>query len=119
MRQRPDARSSDEFPKGFRVQRIKVAAAIAVADLPPADIAVYFRNSPEAAKDLLQESYDKRYSPASFIMEESDGFSVGWYSPRLGLECVRRFSNLADAATDYLLFSLGKGRWNSQDRISN
>lgn len=120
MGQRPDARSSDEFPNGFRVQAIKVAAAIAVADLPPGDIAVYFRNRPETAKDLLQESYDKRYSPTSFITEESGGFSVGWYSRRLGRESVRQFSNLADAATDYLLFSLGKGRWNSPEgTISN
>jgi len=58
------------------------------------------------------ESYDKRFSPSSFIVEEGVGlFRVGWYSTDLGYECVKDFSSLADAATDYLLFSLGKGRW--------
>jgi hypothetical protein len=100
---------SEEFPEGFRIQRIGVAAAIAVVELAPTEIATYFRKNPEVAKDLLYESYDKRSSPSSFIKEESYGFSVGWYSS--GYMCVRQFSNLADAATDYLLFSLGKGRW--------
>lgn len=111
---------NDEFPKGFRVQRIGIAAAKAVADLPPAEIAVYFRDHPEDAKDLLNESYDKRFRPSSFIEEEGGGFRVGWFSSRFEYECVKQFSNLADAATDYLLFSLGKGRWTpSQPLDSN
>jgi hypothetical protein len=100
---------SDEFPDGFRIQRIRIAAALAVSELPPSDIANYFREHPEVADDLLRESYDKRFSPSSFITEENSGFSVGWYAS--GYMCVRQFSNLADAATDYLLFSLGRGRW--------
>ena len=60
---------------------------------------------------MLSESYDKRYSPSTFIMEQGDGFLVGWVSSRAGHLAERQFSNLADAATDYLLFSLGKGRW--------
>lgn len=87
-------------------------------NLPAAEIARYFRNYPQVAKDLLNESYDKRYSPSTFIKEDGDGFSVGWYSTRLGYECVRGFSNLADAATDYLLFSSGKRRW-KQEAASN
>jgi hypothetical protein len=102
---------SDGFPAGFKVQRIGIAAARSLADRPPAEIASYFRDHPETAKDLLNESYDKRYSPSSFFTEEGEGFQVGWYSRGTGYECVRQFSNLADAATDYLLFSRGKGRW--------
>jgi hypothetical protein len=64
-----------------------------------------------SAKDLLRESSDKRFTPSSFIIEESDGFRVGWFSSRLERKCVKQFRSLADAATDYLLFSLGKGRW--------
>jgi hypothetical protein len=101
--------ASEEFPDGFRIQRIEVAAAMDVSELPPATIAKYFREHPDVAKDLLTESYDKRYSPSTFMKEEGNGFSVGWYSH--GYMGVRQFSNLADAATDYLLFSLGKGRW--------
>jgi hypothetical protein len=104
-------RHIEDFPDEFSVQRIGIAAALAVAELPPATIAEYFREHPEIADALLVESYDKRYSPSSFISEENDGFSVGWYSNHTRYSCVRRFSNLADAATDYLLFSIGKGRW--------
>src|SRR6266849_3791947 len=39
-------------------------------------------------------------------------YQVGWFSKRAEYMCVRQFSNLADAATDYFLFSLGKVRWN-------
>ena len=71
----------------------------------------YFRNNPQTAKALLDESYDKRYSPSTFLTEAGDGFAVGWFARRAGRQCVRQFSDLAEAATDYLLFSLGKGRW--------
>jgi len=63
------------------------------------------------AKLLLYESYDKRFTPSTFIKEDGKGFSVGWYSRKLEYECVREFSSLADAATDYLIFSRGKSRW--------
>jgi len=99
------------FPRGFRVQRIGVAIAKDLASLPAAEISRRFRDWPWIAKDLLNESYDKRYTPSTFIKENEDGFSVGWFSSKLGCECVKEFSNLADAATDYLLFSRGKGRW--------
>ncbi len=104
-----------DFPDGFRTQRIGVDAAKAVAKLPPREIALFFRENPEIANELLQESYDKRYSPSSFITEENSGFLVGWFSLPLGCECQRQFSNLPDAATDYLLFSLGKGRWTTSE----
>src|ERR1700687_1531444 len=104
--------SRDGFPTRFRVQRIGVTAAKAISDLPASEIATYFREYPETARALLVESYDKRFSPSSFIAEEGSGlFRVGWYSRDTGYECVREFSTLADAATDYLLFSLGKSRW--------
>ena len=82
-----------------------------VAALPPEQIAAHFRSHPRIADALLLESCDKRFSPSSFIREDGDGFYVGWYSRSGGYAVERRFSNLADAATDYLLFSLGKGRW--------
>jgi hypothetical protein len=86
-------------------------AAKDLAGRPPEDIAVYFRDHLETARDLLHESYDKRCTPSTFIEEEGDGFRVGWFSSKLGRKYVRDFSNLADAATDYLLLSFGKGRW--------
>ena len=100
-----------DFPKGFRVQRIGITEAIAIAELPPEQIAAYFRRNPAIADRLLSESYDKRYSPSTFITEQSEGYLVGWTSARSGYQSQRRFSKLEDAATDYLLFSLGKRRW--------
>ena len=101
----------DDFPKGFRIQRIGIDDALAIAGLPPDQIAAHFRGSRLTAERLLTESYSKRYNPSTFIAEQGEGYLVGWYSPHAGYLCQRQFSNLADAATDYLLFSLGKGRW--------
>jgi hypothetical protein len=101
----------DGFPKDFRVQRIGIADAPYLIELVPGRIAAYFRGNPGTADTLLSESSDKRYSPSTFITEQGDGYLVGWFSSRGGYSAQRRFSNLADAATDYLLFSLGKGRW--------
>jgi hypothetical protein len=100
---------ADGFPRGFKVQRIGIEPANFISDLLPSDVARYFRDNPLTAERLLAESYDKRFRPSTFIEEHGDGFRVGWYSTQR--ECVRDFSNLADAAADYLLFSLGKGRW--------
>jgi hypothetical protein len=54
-----------------------------VAELSPADVVAYFRAQPDAANRVLGQSYDKRYSPSTFVEE---------------------------AVADYLLFSFGKGR---------
>ena len=105
----------DDYPEEFRVQRIGVADAMTVAELPPERIAAYLRRNPGTADRLLSESYDKRYSPSTFISERGDGYVVGWHSSKASYDYSRRFSNLADAATDYLLFSLGKGRWTPPD----
>lgn len=102
------------FPQGFKVQRIGISAAIAASELPPADIAEYFREHPDVSNALLMESYDKRFTPSTFISERGDDFDVGWFTRNGGYQGVQTFSSLADAATDYLLFSLGKGRWTSQ-----
>jgi len=100
------------FPQGFEVQRIRVTGAKAISELPPPDIASYFREHPETARALLSESYDKRFTPSTFIVEEGNGlFRVGWFTRDANYKCVKEFSDLADAATDYLLFSLGKRRW--------
>ena len=102
---------TDLFPEGFKVQRIGIAAATAISDLPSFEIAQYFRKHPETAEALLIESYNKRFTPSTFIEERGKGFRVGWFTSDAKYQCLWEFSNLADAATDYLLFSLGKGRW--------
>ncbi len=102
---------ADGFPPGFRVQFIGVTRAVDVSSLPGAEIAKYFREHPETAKALVDECSDKRYTPSTFISGGDGSFRVGWFTRNAQYECVRDFDNLADAATDYLLFSLGKSRW--------
>jgi hypothetical protein len=102
------------FPEGFTIQRIGINVAIAVSELPAGDIAKYFCEHPEIAGALLGESYDKRFTPSSSIEEKGNGFRVGWFTREAKYQCVQEFSTLADAATDYLLFSLGKRRWTPQ-----
>jgi len=106
------ARNRVGFPKKFWTQRTFVGEASDLVLLPPEQIASFFRSNPEVARALLNESYDKHYTPSTFIEERGNGFRVGWV-PRKepGLQCVNDFDNLADAATDYLLFSKGVGRW--------
>jgi len=70
----------DGFPEGFRIQRIGIEAANSIADRPPADIAGYFRDNPLTAERLLAESYNKRFTPSTFMEEHGSGFRVGWYS---------------------------------------
>jgi hypothetical protein len=101
------------FPSDFDVQKTRIAKAIAVSHLPAPEIAAYFQENPAVAGELLAESYDKRYSPSTYIVEERDEYRVGWYSN--GQHCENRFTSLADAATDYLLFSLGMGRWSPHE----
>src|SRR4051812_36002058 len=103
----------EDFPEEFTVQRIRTAAAHALAALSPEEISAYFHAHPGVAKDLLNESFDKRWTPASFIDEKDGRYRVGWFSSKSQYESIRWFSNLPDAATDYLLFSLGRGRWSA------
>jgi hypothetical protein len=99
------------FPEEFKVQRVANPSAISASQLPAQEIAKYFREHPEVADALLRESYDKRHTPSTFMREKGNSFRVGWFTDKATYECVQEFHALADAATDYLLFSLGKGRW--------
>jgi hypothetical protein len=83
-----------------------------ISELPASDIAKYFRQHPEIARALLNESCDKRFTPSTFIAEQGPATRGGWFTRDAKYQCVPQFSDLADAATDYLVFSLGKGRRN-------
>ena len=104
-------KNREGFPPDFAVQKIRNTKAKAVSRLTASEIAAYFLQHPSVAQELLIESSDKRFSPSTFLSEQGDEYSVGWFSRTAGFQCETRFTNLADAATDYVLFSLGKGRW--------
>ena len=104
----------EPFPADFKPQRVRLPNAVTLASLPPSELAKYFDEHPDTATDLISESEDKRYSPSTFITRKHNGFRVGWFSTARGQQCVTTFEKRSDAAADYLLFSLGKGRWNGR-----
>jgi hypothetical protein len=112
--------SSEEepFPSDFKPQPVRLPNAIILSSLPPSEVATYFEQHPEAATDLISESANKRYSPTTCIAVKHSGFRVGWYSSAAGWQSVMNFVSRSDAATDYLLFSLGKGRWKGRGRTN-
>jgi len=77
----------DDFLEGFRVQRIGIADAIAIAEFPPDQIEAYFRRNPVIADRLLLESYDKRSDARPFqsLIDPGDEKEV----PRAGHDCAR------------------------------
>ena len=68
----------------------------------------YFRNNPDKARLVLIHSYDKRYTPSTFIEEHNRKYRVGWFASER--EFMREFDSLEEAVADYLLFSFGKER---------
>ena len=98
------------FPADFTPRRIRLPNARELAEQLPVEIVKYFEAHPEAATDVIRESEDKRFSPSTFIEVRSSSYRVGWFGDS-GMQCVQTFSARADAVTDYLLFSFGKGRW--------
>jgi hypothetical protein len=93
--------AEDEFPAKFKPQRVGLARAKALTNLRPEEIAGYFRDHSFEAKQLLDESSNKRFTPSTFIQEKDGGFHVGC---RLSLVLAR----------ERPLEAPGKGRLNSQ-----
>jgi hypothetical protein len=68
----------------------------------------YLKAHPETCTVLLNDSYDKRYSPSTFMEEWKDNqYRVGWVTSAGNplIDQIRVFSNFAEAAADYILFS--------------
>ena len=98
----------DDLPAGCGLQTTGLAEFESVATLSPTDLVAYFSANPQAARRVLQQSYDKRYSPSTFIEETHGGYQVGWFD-RDRAHLVH-FTELEQAVADYLLFSFGRGR---------
>lgn len=70
----------------------------------------YLHMHPEKCRALLDDSYNKHYSPATFIAETDDNqYRVGWAGTS-SLEKTRVFTTFAEATADYVLFSWGLQR---------
>jgi hypothetical protein len=72
------------------------------------ELVKYLEIHPEICETLLNDSYDKRYTPSTFIEQKQDKYRVGWVpSGQSPINQIRVFSSFAEAATDYVLFSWG------------
>ena len=70
------------------------------------DLIRYLEAHPETCKALLLDSYDKHYSPSTYIEEWQNKFRVGWVpSGQSPINQIRVFTSFAEAAADYVLFS--------------
>jgi hypothetical protein len=73
----------------------------------PIELIKYLEAHPETCKILLIDSYDKHYSPSTFIEEwKSNQYRVGWVPATMNHpNQIRVFSTFAEATADYVLFS--------------
>ena len=102
----------DDLPASCEPQTIGLAEFEPLLTLSPDDLVAHFRANAQDAARLLQHSYDKRYTPSTFIEETNGGYQVGWFDrDQMHLQ---HFTEFAQAAADYLSFSFGRGRLRCQ-----
>jgi len=99
------------LPPGCKPQKTRLREFESLAELSPAEVVAYFRAHPEESNRLLGQSYDKRYTPSTFIEENDGGYRVGWFDG--SRQHMQQFRDFSEASADYLLFSFGKGRLGS------
>ena len=102
------------FLIGFRPHTSGLESFSELANQTPDEIVAFLRASPDRFSELLNHSYDKRFTPSTFLEEVSGGYRVGWFHRER--KRVRSFSRPEDAGADYLLFSFGRGRLAVPDR---
>jgi hypothetical protein len=84
------------------------------------DLIQYLKAHPETCTALLLGSYDKRYSPSTFIEEWKDNqYRVGWVTSAGNplIIQIRVFSSFAEATADYVLFSWSFPRLTKEQAI--
>jgi hypothetical protein len=72
------------------------------------DLLNHLRANPQDCDRLLGESYDKRFTPSTFIEETGTSYSVGYFDKKK--EQVKIWDNIEEATADYLLLSWNLGR---------
>ena len=99
----------DNFPNNFTAQINGIEDYSEHVEKGGKYLVKYFREHPNEASTVLAQSYDKRYSPSTFIEEVEDKYQVGWFEK--DRRNVLLFNTIEDAVADYLLFSFGVGRY--------
>src|ERR1035438_1753592 len=102
------SRITSQFPPGFRRSTLGLEDLTQLVELPVDELILKLRSDDALCSRIVNQSYDKRYTPSTFIEEKAGAFRVGWF--RDGYEAVRTFSERALAVADYLCFSFGLGR---------
>jgi len=97
-----------DYPENFSIQSAGLEHYAGHVKKGQDYLIQYFQDNPAKAKLVLGQSYDKRFSPSTFVEEHKQKFRVGWFDSDRGF--MREFDTLEEAITDYLLFSFGKER---------
>ncbi len=97
-----------DYPKDFSVQSAGLEHYAGYVKKGPDYLIQYFRSNPDKARLVLGQSYDKRYTPSTFVEEHKQKYRVGWFDS--DRELLTEFDTLEEAVADYLLFSFGKER---------
>lgn len=107
----------EHVPGGCSVQVDGLSTFHAIAVKSVNEIVSHFRRNSASARNLVAHSCDKRFTPSTYLEEVNGGYEVGWYDK--SRSHYRQYSDLAEAAADYLLFSFGRGRLGFPESRSN
>jgi hypothetical protein len=102
----PELREWDPRRSSTEIFKFKVRG---VLNFTTRELILYLENHPEKCEELLCDSYDKRYSPSTFIEEWKNKYRVGWSGSGDDRQ-LRVFPSFFEAAADYVLFSWGLPR---------
>jgi hypothetical protein len=72
------------------------------------DLLNHLRVNPQDCDRLVGESYDKRFTPSTFIEGTGTSYTVGYFDKKK--EQVKIWNNIVEATADYLLLSWNLGR---------
>lgn len=97
-----------DYPEDFTPQTMGLDRFATLVEKTPEEVVAYFRYNPKQCQLVIRMSYDKRYSPSTYVQETEGKYRVGWYSG--GYKAVRVHDEFASAIADFVLFSFGKPR---------
>lgn len=97
-----------EYPEDFTPQTLGLDRFASLVEKTPEEVVAFFRANPKQCQLVIRMSYDKRYSPSTYVQEVGKRYHVGWYSG--GDKAVRIHDEFAAAIADFVLFSFGKPR---------
>jgi hypothetical protein len=102
----------NEYPEYFKPQTMGLERFAKLAEKGQKEVLSYFQSNPLECELVIRMSYDKRYSPSTYVQEVEKKYHVGWFN---GEDTeVKIHKELAAAIADFVLFSFGKPRLSSE-----